>query len=115
MLIFLSANGKSQITTLESINLFLTLTYFFGQWMAIESVLYIAVQKNDFSGGFSPREKCEKYGVFSVPYFPVFGLKIRTRKTPYFHTFHAVVSILVNMWPTAKHYQIQCPNQNFTP
>ena len=47
-----------------------------------------------------------KYGVFSGPYFPAFGLnterysvslriqsecwKIRTRKTPYFDTFHAV-------------------------
>ena len=47
-----------------------------------------------------------KYGVFSGPYFPVFGLntgiygvnlrtpsecrKIRTRKTPYLDTFHAV-------------------------
>ena len=46
--------------------------------------------------------KVSKYGVFSVPYFPAFRLnterlriqsecgKIRTRKTPYFDTFHAV-------------------------
>ena len=48
-----------------------------------------------------------KYGVFSGPHFPVFGLnteiyginlrvqpeyrKIRTRKSPYFDTFHAVL------------------------
>ena len=50
--------------------------------------------------------KVSKYGVFSGPYFPVFGLntgiyavnlriqseyrKMRTRKTPYLETFHAV-------------------------
>ena len=50
--------------------------------------------------------KMSKYGVFSVPHFPVLGLnteiywinacvqseyrKIRTRKTPYLDTFHAV-------------------------
>ena len=34
-----------------------------------------------------------KYGVFSGPYFPVFGLnkgKYGPEKTPYSHTFHAV-------------------------
>ena len=51
--------------------------------------------------------KVSKYGAFSSPYFPVFGLntviygvnfpiqseygKIRTRKTPYLDTFHAVI------------------------
>ena len=38
------------------------------------------------------REKCPKYGVFSGPYFPVFGMntgKYRPEKTPYFDTFHA--------------------------
>ena len=50
--------------------------------------------------------KVSKYGVFSGPYFPAFGLnteryslslriqsecgKIRTRKTPYLATFHAL-------------------------
>ena len=56
----------------------------------------------------SLREKCLNTGVFS-PYFPVFGLnmesyavnlqiqskyrKIRSKKTPYLDTFHAVYSI----------------------
>ena len=34
-----------------------------------------------------------KYGVFSGPYFPVFGLNTRkygAEKTPYLDTFHAV-------------------------
>ena len=54
-------------------------------------------------------KKVSKYGVFSGPYFPVFGRnteiyrvnlriqseyrKIRTRKTPYLDTFHAVYHI----------------------
>ena len=35
-----------------------------------------------------------KYGVFSGPYFPVFGLnagKYGPEKTPYLDTFHAVI------------------------
>ena len=39
-----------------------------------------------------------KYGVFSGPYFPVFGLntgKYGPEKTPYLDTFHAVVSFLM--------------------
>ena len=39
-----------------------------------------------------------KYGVFSGPYFPVFGLNAEisriqenTKKTPYLDTFHAVI------------------------
>ena len=38
--------------------------------------------------------KVSKYGVFSGPYFPVFGLnagKYRPGKTPYVNTFHAVL------------------------
>ena len=31
-----------------------------------------------------------KYGVFSGPYFPVFGLNTDEKKTPYLDTFHAV-------------------------
>ena len=37
--------------------------------------------------------KVSKYGVFSGPYFPVFGLntgKYRLEKTPYLDTFYAV-------------------------
>ena len=37
--------------------------------------------------------KVSKYGVFSGPYFPVFGLntgKYGPEKTPYFDTVHAV-------------------------
>ena len=37
--------------------------------------------------------KVSKYGVFSGPYFPVFGLntgKHGPEKTPYLDTFHAV-------------------------
>ena len=44
--------------------------------------------------------KVSKYGAFSGPYFPVFGLntkryrvKIRTRKTPYLNTFHTVINL----------------------
>ena len=40
--------------------------------------------------------KVSKYGVFSGPYFPVFGLntgKYGPEKTPYFDTFHAVTMI----------------------
>ena len=36
-----------------------------------------------------------KYGVFSGPYFPVFGLNIEKyepEKTPYLDTFHAVLT-----------------------
>ena len=55
----------------------------------------------------STTSKVSKYGDFSGPYFPVFGLntgiysvnlliqpdywKIRTRKTPHLDTFHAVL------------------------
>ena len=38
-------------------------------------------------------EKVSKYGVFSGPYFPVFGLdtvKYGPEKTPYLDNFHAV-------------------------
>ena len=38
--------------------------------------------------------KVSKYGVFSGPYFPVFGLntgKYGSEKTPYLDTFHAVL------------------------
>ena len=41
--------------------------------------------------------KVSKYGVFSGPYFPVFGLntgKYGTEKTAYLDTFHAVVETL---------------------
>ena len=34
-----------------------------------------------------------KYGVFSGPYFPVFGLE----KTPYLDTFHAEPVVLVSI------------------
>ena len=39
-----------------------------------------------------------KYGVFSGPYFPVFGLntgKYRPEKTPYLNTFTQCVSVLI--------------------
>ena len=42
---------------------------------------------------FTARKVC-KYGVFSGPYFPVFGLntrKYRPEKSPYLDTFHAVI------------------------
>ena len=38
--------------------------------------------------------KVSKYGVFSSPYIPIFGLntaKNRPEKTPYMDTFHAVI------------------------
>ena len=38
--------------------------------------------------------KVSKYGVFSSPYFPVFGLnteKYGPEKTPYLDTFHAAI------------------------
>ena len=34
---FFRANDKSEITSHESISLFLTLTHFFGQWMTAET------------------------------------------------------------------------------
>ena len=39
--------------------------------------------------------KVSKYGIFSTPYFPAFGLntgKYGSKKTPYFDTFHAVAA-----------------------
>ena len=45
----------------------------------------------------SLREKCPNR-VFSVPYFPVFGLnagKYRLEKIPYLNTFHAVSTEII--------------------
>ena len=41
--------------------------------------------------------KVSKYGVFSGPYFPAFGLntgKYGPEETPYFDTFHAVLQAM---------------------
>ena len=75
--------------------------------------------------------KVSKYGVFSSPYFPAFGLKIppsnsvslriqsecakiRTRKTPYLDTFHAVMSAIDKHAPLKtkkiKRNQALCTN-----
>ena len=43
--------------------------------------------------------KVSKYGVFSGPYFPVFGLnteKYGPERTPYFHTFHVIKNCHTN-------------------
>ena len=45
--------------------------------------------------------KVFKYGVFSGPYFTVFGLntgKYGPEKTPYFNTFHAVSFLVKIDW-----------------
>ena len=50
---------------------------------------YFAKLKFDISTAW----KVSKYGVFSGPYFPVFGLntdKYRPEKTPYLDSFHVV-------------------------
>ena len=50
-----------------------------------------------FTEIFTARE-VPKYGAFSDPYFPVFGLnteKYGPEKTPYLDTFHAVIWLII--------------------
>ena len=55
--------------------------------------------------------KVSKYGVFSAPYFPVFGQNTRKygpEKTPYLDTFHVVIDIDAIKYPYLK----QIPQRN---
>ena len=50
-----------------------------------------------------------KYGVFSGPFFPVFGPnagKYEPEKTPYLHTFHAVTIILIITQPAITYSKL---------
>ena len=50
--------------------------------------------------------KVSKYGDFSGPYFPLFGLKTRKygpEKTPYLDTFHTV-AVKTSIQNPAKHF-----------
>ena len=57
--------------------------------------------------------KVSKYGVFSGPYFPSFGLntgRYGPEKTPYLDTFHAVTILTIEIMISVK---IEKYNNNY--